>query len=100
MKRLIIVVEGQTEQEFVNQCIAPYFFRKYGVPSVSARLIGSPGHKGGAVKYSRLKTDLDILIRENDVVVSTFIDFFKLGNDFPETTSCQAYKDTSQRILA
>lgn len=98
MKRVVIVVEGQTEQEFVNQCIAPYMFHKYGIPSVSARLIGTPGHKGGAVKYIRLKKDLDILIRENDTIISTFIDFFKLGNDFPETTSCQTHKDISQRI--
>lgn len=98
MRRVIIVVEGQTEQEFVEQCMAPYFFRKYEIVSLSARLIGSPGHKGGAVKYSRLKKDLDILIRENDVVVSTFIDFFKWGDDFPETTSCQTHTDISQRI--
>ena len=66
MKRVIIVVEGQTEQEFVEQCLRPFLYDKYGLSSVSARLIGKPGHKGGDVRYSRLKRDLNILLRESN----------------------------------
>ena len=88
MKRVIIVVEGQTEQEFVKQCISPYLLDKYGVFSVSARLIGVPGHKGGDVRYGRLKKDVAILLREPDVIVSTFVDYFRLGNDFPNAAAC------------
>ncbi len=98
MKRIIIVVEGQTEQEFVHQCLAPYLLSKYGISSVSARLIGKPGHKGGNVRYVRLLTDLTILLREPDVVVSTFIDFFKLASDFPKADSCRKYNHTEDRI--
>ena len=33
MKRLYIVVEGQTEQEFVNELMAPYEMpQKFGLP--------------------------------------------------------------------
>lgn len=98
MRRIIIVVEGQTEQEFVKGCVAPHLLNTYGVVSVAARLIGKPGHKGGDVSYSRLKKDLDILLREPDVVISTFIDFFKLANDFPNTDDCQKRGNTSHRI--
>jgi Domain of unknown function (DUF4276) len=44
MKRIIIVVEGQTERDFVKYCLAPYLVSKFGLVSVSARLIGKPGH--------------------------------------------------------
>ncbi len=98
MRRIIIVVEGQTEQEFVKQCVAPYLLKKNGILSVTARLVGKPGHKGGDVRYSRLKVDLDILLREPNVVVSTFIDFFKLANDFPLADGCQKYSNAEQRI--
>ena len=98
MRRIIIVVEGQTEQEFVKQCIAPYMFEKYGITSVTARLIGKPGHKGGDVRYERLKKDVTILLREPDVVVSTFVDFFKLPEDFPDTNLCREYSDINRQI--
>ena len=50
MKYLIIVVEGQTEQEFVNDILRPYF-AEYGIFHVSARLIRtSRSGKGGLVK--------------------------------------------------
>lgn len=98
MKRIIIVVEGQTEQEFVKQCIAPYMLANYGIISVTARLIGKPGHKGGDVRFSRLKTDLTLLLHEPNVVVSTFIDFFKLANDFPNAEGCQKYHRSEDRI--
>lgn len=98
MKRIIIVVEGQTEQEFVQQCLAPYLFSQHGIAFVSARLIGKPGHKGGDVRYSRLKTDLNILLREPSVIVSTFIDFFKLANDFPNFDNCQQLNGSEERI--
>lgn len=98
MKRIIIVVEGQTEQEFVTQCLAPYMLTRYGILSVTARLVGKPGHKGGDVRFSRLKMDLTILLREPNVVVSTFIDFFKLANDFPDSADCQKHIRSEDRI--
>lgn len=38
MKRLYIIVEGQTEQEFVNEHIAPYL-RQHGIYEVMPILI-------------------------------------------------------------
>lgn len=98
MKRVVIVVEGQTEQEFIKQCIAPYLLDKHGILSVTARLIGKPGHKGGDVRYQRLKVDLDVLLREHNVVISTFIDFFKLANDFPANDICLQHNRAEDKI--
>lgn len=98
MRRIIIVVEGQTEQEFIKQCVAPYLFDKYGIMSVSARLIGKPGHKGGNARFERLRKDVTIILREPEVVVSMFMNFFKLASDFPDVEPCRKQSNTDAQI--
>ncbi|MGA0556251.1 DUF4276 family protein [Larkinella sp. VNQ87] len=98
MKRIDIVVEGQTEQEFVSQIIQPYLTNKYGIYSVSAILIGSFKHRGGNVKFERLKKNITLLSHQTDLVISTFLDYFKLGNDFPHFEACQKKLNTDERI--
>lgn len=85
MKRLIIIVEGQTEKEFVEKSLRDFFISK-GVFDVRAIMIQtSKGNKGGFVNYIHLKNDLlKILKSENDVVVSMFVDFFKIPTNFPK----------------
>ena len=80
MKRLYIIVEGQTEQEFVNTMIAPYM-QQYGVYDVKPVLIHtSKAGRGGFVNYSHPKKDALKLLnsRKNDFVVSMFVDFFRI----------------------
>ena len=57
MVRVHIICEGQTEETFINEVLMPDFSRK-GIYLYPA-LIGRPGHKGGNVKYSRMKTDIE-----------------------------------------
>ncbi|WP_420461731.1 hypothetical protein [Candidatus Palauibacter sp.] len=40
MVRLLVHVEGQTEEQFVNELLAPLLYA-HGYTSVSARLIGN-----------------------------------------------------------
>ena len=80
MKRLYIIVEGQTEQEFVNSLIAPYM-QQHGVFSVTPLLIRtSKTGRGGFVNYEHLKNDAKKLLssKKSDFVVSTFVDFFRI----------------------
>ena len=79
MKRLFIVVEGQTEEAFVKELMTPYFVQN-GVYDIRPVLIQtSKGHKGGFVNYEHLKNDLLRLLKSQgpDVVVTTFVDFFR-----------------------
>lgn len=79
MKRLYIIVEGQTEQEFVNEQIAPYLLR-YGIYEVKPILIHtSKSGRGGFVNYQHLKNDAKRLLssQKSDFVVSMFVDFFR-----------------------
>lgn len=79
MKRLYIIVEGQTEQEFVNTLIAPYL-QTYGIYSITPILIRtSKTGRGGFVNYQHLKNDAKRLLisEKTDFVVSMFVDFFR-----------------------
>lgn len=79
MKRLYIIVEGQTEQEFVNTLVAPYL-QNHGIYNVTPILIRtSKTGKGGFVNYQHLKNDAKRLLKsqKQDVVVSMLVDFFR-----------------------
>lgn len=79
MKRLIIICEGQTEKEFCNDVLAPYFFKKDIV--VDSPLIKKT--RGGIVKWSELKKQIEKHLRqEKDVFVTTFIDYYGLPSDY------------------
>ncbi len=84
MKRLIIIVEGQTEKEFVEKSVRKYL-QIIGIYDVNAIMIQtSKGNKGGFVNYEHLKNDLNtILSSEKDVIVSMFVDFFRMPTNFP-----------------
>lgn len=87
-KRLYIVVEGQTEEEFVKDIIYPYF-QELNVFVYPVIIHTSKGHKGGFVNYEHLKNDVNRLLKSQgqDVVVTTFVDFFRC----PELPECDIW---------
>jgi hypothetical protein len=99
MRAIYIICEGQTEEEFVNGILRPYF-NSHQIYDVRPILMTtSKGQKGGDVKYDRLKFNIDkLLIRETDILVTTFIDFFRLKNDFPKFEDAQAIQNKIQRV--
>lgn len=100
MKRAIyIICEGPTEEGFINGILRPHF-NLHQIYDVRPILINtSKGHKGGDVKFDRLKFNIDKLLkRETDVLVTTLIDFFKLKRDFPLFDEAQQYQNKIQRV--
>lgn len=99
MKRLIIIAEGPTEKEFIENSLRDFFNSK-GVFDVRAIMIQtSKGNKGGFVNYIHLKNDIEkILKSENDVVVSMFVDFFKIPTNFPKFQDSIQLKNTDEKI--
>ena len=73
MKRLLIIVEGDTEKEFVNNILAPHLFSK-GIGNVQCFKIKHS--KGGLSKYEHLKKDIINSLYEDNVIVTTLIDFY------------------------
>lgn len=95
MKRLIIVVEGDTEKEFIDNVLSPYLYER-GVQSVSCFKIKHT--KGGLTKYRHLKTDLLNCVYENDLLVSTLIDYYALPKDFPQYEEASMIVDKAERL--
>lgn len=81
MKRLIIIVEGDSEEEFVNSILTPYLNSKeiYSIDCFKIK-----HSKGGLSKYGHLKKDILNTIYESNAVVTTLIDYYALPSDFPK----------------
>lgn len=78
-RRLYIVVEGQTEEEFVKEILCPYLTR-FNIHDVRPILIKtSPTQKGGFVSYEHLRNHVGKLLKKegSNIVVTTFLDFFR-----------------------
>lgn len=99
IRAIYIICEGQTEEEFVNGILRPYF-NSHQIYDVRPILMStSKGQKGGDVKYDRLKFNIDKLLNiETDILVTSFIDFFRLKNDFPKFEDAQAIQNKIQRV--
>lgn len=99
IKRLYIVVEGQTEEEFVKALIVPYF-QEIGIYVYPVIIHTSRGHKGGFVNYEHLKNDVNKLLKSQgaDVVVSMFVDYFRCP-DLPEKERWSSLSSHHDRIV-
>lgn len=99
-KVLNILVEGQTELEFVNNLIYPYLYN-HGIHVVRPITIEtSPGFKGGDVRYvKRYKPNIQKILRgKEDLIVTSLIDYYKLRNDFPNFTESRAKFTPQERV--
>lgn len=97
-KRLYIIVEGQTEQGFVFNLLAP-FFLQHGIYVYPVLIQTSKGHRGGFVSYQHLKNDINRQLKSQgqDVIVTTFVDFFRCP-ELPEKESWCHISDHRLRV--
>jgi hypothetical protein len=78
MKRVCVVCEGQTEETFVRDVLAPALI-DLGVHLNPETIETSPGHKGGALRYDRVKRHLRNTLRQrNAPTVTTLFDLYRL----------------------
>jgi hypothetical protein len=79
---VLALVEGQTEQAFVREILAP-FLRPHGVYA-SAVLLGEPGHKGGIRSFHVVERDISSLLKQDaEAYVTTLFDRYGLPGDWP-----------------
>lgn len=99
MIRVYIICEGQSEEEFVNVILTPYLISHHIYDVRPILMTTSKGHKGGDVNYDRLKFNIKKLLKsEKDILVTTFIDFFRLKSDFPEFNQAQQILNKMKRV--
>lgn len=101
MKRLYIVVEGQTEQEFVNTMLRPWL-NGQGIFSVIPVLIKTSKHgRGGHVNAAHLMNTINGLLRETadkELVVSSFVDLFRIPSNMPGYDEAMKCCDSEKRV--
>lgn len=81
MNTIYIVCEGQSEEAFIKQVLAPYF-QSSNLQIIPIITKTSANHQGGGLKYSRIKKEILVLLDEQ-VFVSTFFDYYALPKGFP-----------------
>lgn len=104
MIRLHFVVEGQTEETFVNEVLAPELSLLNIFPDVRCVQTGRKHgnvHKGGMTSYIKLKNDLKRWLKQDghaDARFTTMIDYYALPNDFPCYEESRKQKDSKKQI--
>ena len=81
MSRVLIHVEGQTEEAFVNEVLAAHLYG-CGYTKVSARLVGNArqrDRRGGIRAWSAVRKDILHHLKEDaDCLSTTMVDFYAL----------------------
>lgn len=98
MSRVVVVCEGETEEEFVRDVLAPGF-NGLGLYLEPQMVETSPGHRGGALNYDRVKPHLRNTLRQKSApVVTTLFDLYKLDQRFPGFEQSRAVPDLGQKL--
>ena len=94
--RLHFIVEGQTEETFVNRVLRPHL-ATFSIWTKARRVMTSRQngvkYRGGIMRYAQAKSDIKAWIMEDqnsDARFTTMFDLYHLPTDFP------GYKDAAQ----
>lgn len=97
---VILVCEGQTEQRFVGDVLAPFLAERSVL--VNPRIIPTSHRgKGGALTRTRVLRYLRNTLRERgDTYVTTLFDLYRVTADFPGNTTAAKLTDPIARAIA
>jgi hypothetical protein len=94
MTRVILVVEGQTEEAFVNQVLAPDLSLKQIYVTATRIMTSQSAHrmyKGGFVNFAHLERDVSrLLASDQKRYVGCMVDLYRLPNSVPGYMQCNA----------
>lgn len=81
MKKILVLVEGQTEETFIKQVLVPHLSGRniYCIPTlaVTKRVKSGSNFKGGITSYDKVKNDILRLLKDSSAnVVTTMIDYY------------------------
>lgn len=94
MAKVLILVEGQTEETFAKRTLGPHFSNLgvFVVPTIIAtkRIKNGPSFKGGMPSYAKVRREISRLLGDSSAaLVTTMIDFYGLPASFPGRANVQ-----------
>ncbi|HRQ37735.1 MAG TPA: DUF4276 family protein [Chloroflexota bacterium] len=102
--RLHLIVEGQTEETFVNTILRPHLARFEVMADAhmitTNRRYGRMG-RGGISHYAQIKQDMELWIKQDkhrDARFTTMIDLYGLPADFPRFVESRRLIDAYERV--
>lgn len=104
MRRLVFIVEGRSEERFINKLLIPYLSAKDGlqrIPMHAQQLVTNRKKliRGGNVSFGKFANDVRNVAASGDVLVTTMIDFFRLPADFPGYTTDSLKVDVIEQAI-
>lgn len=100
MLRLLVHVEGQTEEAFVNELLGEHLTRS-GFAIVSARLVGNPRLKRGGIRpWQSVKRDILRHLKEDrNAIAALMVDYYGLPHDWPGRVDAPRENSTSRKAV-
>ncbi len=94
MRKVLILVEGQTEERFVKDVLQPHLWNVGIHPepklATTKRVKRGPHFKGGITDFKKVEDDLRRLLGDtNAILITTMIDYYGLPDDFPGKQNLQ-----------
>jgi hypothetical protein len=97
-------VEGQTEETFVRNVLAPELGAR-GVYCDAHRVTtgrrNAKVYRGGLVSFAHLRKDLELWMKQDnasDSWFTTMVDLYRLPSDFPSITESRAIADPIKKV--
>ncbi|MBI5498250.1 MAG: DUF4276 family protein [Deltaproteobacteria bacterium] len=87
MRRVLLLVEGQTEEAFVRRVLQPHLWPlavdAQATMVFTSRAQGRRAHRGGVTTYERIRKDVDLLLHSRPDAVTTLFDVYAFPKDMP-----------------
>jgi hypothetical protein len=99
MKRVLVLVEGPTEDRFVKDLLRPHL-QTYGIIPISTilttkRVKAGTDFKGGVRSFEQVESDLRRLLRDTDAaLITTMLDYYGFPKQF---SGCRDVRAASPR---
>lgn len=103
MARLLVHVEGQTEESFVNEVLRGHL-AAWGYHSVAARIVGNVRQRerrGGIRVWHSVKKDIVNHLREDQhCIATTMVDYYGLPQTWPGRVRSEALRSIAEKAGA
>jgi len=102
-RRVLVLVEGQTEERFVKDVLGPAFWQKemFFFPTilVTKRVKSGSNFKGGVTSFAKFENDARRLLKSaTGALVTTLLDYYGLPQEFPGMASRPEHGTPAARV--